>query len=209
MREYFAQILISEIERFMSLENKKVLDVGGANGEFCKILNKKRNCNVTNLDPYPDNCILSKTIIGFADNMPFNDNEFDLVICRGVLEHIPIGKQQQSINEMYRVTKGICYIVIPPWYNPHAGHQFKPFHIFPFRLAKYLSQLICRRKLSENSFEDGNLYKITFKKILKMISLSNFKIITTKDTHFRLHFLTKIPVIREILVPSVAFILTK
>lgn len=143
MREYFAQILIMEIEKFTPIWNKKILDVGGARGEFCKVISEKRKCDAINLDPYPGKYIWPKTIIGFADNMPFDDNEFDLVICRGVLEHIPKEKQQQSVNEMYRVTKigGICYIMIPPWYNPHAGHHLKPFHIFPFKLAKYLRQL--------------------------------------------------------------------
>jgi ubiquinone/menaquinone biosynthesis C-methylase UbiE len=211
MREYFAQILIMEVEEFMSLENKKVLDIGGARGEFCKVIARKRKCDAINLDPYPGKYVWYKTKIGFADNIPFDDNEFDLVICRGVLEHIPIEKQQQSVNEMYRVTKigGICYIMIPPWYNPHAGHTLKPFHIFSFKLAKFLRQLIFRNKINATSFEEAGLYPITFSRMLKMVSTSGFKVVTTKDTHFRLHFLTKIPVIREIAVPAVSFILVK
>lgn len=210
MREYFTQILIMEIEEFMPLWNKKVLDVGGARGEFCKVISEQRKCDAVNLDPY-----LYKgeyawpTKIGFADDMPFDDGEFDLVICRGVLEHIPTGKQQQSVNEMYRVTKtgGICYIMIPPWYNPHAGHHLKPFHILPFKLARCLRRLIFRNKLKANSLEEAHLYSITFKRMLKMISTSGFEVLATRDTHFRLHFLTKIPVIREIAVPSAVFIL--
>ena len=115
------------------------------------------------------------------------------------------------MNEMYRVTKtgGICYIMIPPWYNPHAGHSLKPFHIFPFKLAKFLRQLFFRNKINGNSFEEAGLYPITFKRMLKMISTSGFNVVATKDTHFRLHFLTRIPVIREIAVPSAVFILAK
>ena len=211
MREYFAQILIMEIEEFLSVWNKKVLDVGGAKGEFCKVLSEQRKCDAINVDPSPGKYIWPKTKIAFADNIPFDDNEFDIVICRGVLEHIQTEKQQQSLSEMYRVSKtgGICYIVIPPWYNPHAGHSLKPFHIFPFKLAKFLRQLIFRTKIYINSFEEGGLYPITFSRMLKMISTSGFKLIATKDTHFRLHFLTKIPIIREIAVPAVAFILVK
>lgn len=211
MREYLAQVLITEIEEFKPLWDKKILDVGGARGEFCRILNKERNCDIINLEPYPEKPLIWKTKIGFADNIPFNDNEFDVVTCREVLEHIPKEKQQQSVNELYRVTKkgGVCYIAIPPWYNPYAGHNLKPFHIFPFKLAKWLRQLFFRNKINTNSFEEENLYPITFKKMLKMISLTDFKIITIKDTHFRLHFLTKIPLIREIIVPTIAFILIK
>ena len=217
MGEYLAEILITEIEEFAvnsnftPLWNKNVLDVGGARGEFCRVISERRKCNSINLDPYLGKYIWPKTIIGIADSMPFKDNTFDLVICRGVLEHIPTEKQHLSVNEIYRVTKtgGICYILIPPWYNPHAGHGLKPFHILPFGLAKYLRQLIFRKKINENSFEEVGLYTITFKRMLKMISTSGFEVRVTKDTHFRLHFLTRIPVIREIAVPSVAFILTK
>jgi len=211
MREYFADVLISEIEEFMSLKDKKMLDVGGAKGEFCRILNKKRNCSAVNLDPEPQDFIWDNTIKGFADNMPFPENEFDIVVSRGVIEHIPLEKQQDSVNEMYRVLKpgGICYIMIPPWYNPHAGHGLKPFHYFPFKTAKFLRELFFRKKVKENSFEEKTLYPVTFRKMQRMILSSGFNIIATRDTHFRMHFLTRIPVLREILIPSAVFILTK
>jgi len=211
MSEYFSQILIMEIEEFVPLWNKKVLDVGGGRGVFCKVISEKRKCDAINLDPYPGEYIWPKTTVGFADNLPFAENEFDFVICRGVLEHIPPEKQQQSVNELYRTTKkgGVCYILIPPWYNPHAGHDLKPFHIFPFKVAKFLRQLIFRDKINVNSFEEMRLYPITFKRMSNMISTSGFRVLATKDTHFRLHFLTKIPIIREIAVPAIAFILRK
>ena len=222
MREYFADILILELEEFIPIRNKKVLDVGGAQGQFCKVLSEKRQCDAINLDPEPgrylwpkpkniEEYIWPKTKVAFADSMPFSDNEFDLGICRGVLEHIPTEKQQQSVNEMYRVTKpgGIFYIVIPPWYNPHAGHVLKPFHILPFNYAKYLRQLVFGNKINASSLQDMEIYPITYRRMLKLISESGFDVLSTKDTHFRLHFLTKIPVIREIAVPAIAFIVKK
>lgn len=114
MSEYFAQRLIMEIEEHKPLTNQRVLDVGGAEGEFCRVLSEQRHCQAINLDPYPaferstgdsKSWVWPDTKIGFADNMPFENDSFDVVICRGVLEHIPSDKQQQSINEMYRVMK--------------------------------------------------------------------------------------------------------
>ena len=112
---------------------------------------------------------------------------------------------------MHRVTKcgGICYIMIPPWYNPHAGHGLKPFHMFGFETAKRLRKLFFRQTISVNSFKEAGLYPITFKRMREMILKSGFKILDTKDTHLRLHFLTKIPLLREVLVSSVSFILKK
>ena len=211
MGEYFAEILINEIEEFMPLRGKRVLDVGGATGVFCRVINEKRQCDAVNLDPHPGECVWPQTTVGFADDIPFGDNEFDVLVCRGVLEHVPTGKQQQSLNEMHRVTKigGICYILISPWYNPHAGHQLKPFHTLPFKLAKRLRQLIFRDRIEADSLPQLSLYPITFRAMRKMIAASHFRMLATRDTHLRLHFLTKIPLIREIAVPAVAFVLTK
>lgn len=211
MREYFAEVLIDDVEEFMLLQDKRVLDVGGANGEYCMILNQKRNCDAINLDPNPQNPIWPNTTIGFSDRIPFVDESFDLVICRGVLEHVPTDRLSASLMEMYRVTKkgGFCYIVIPPWFNPHAGHGLKPFHVFGFRATKYLYKFLAHKHIAGNSFEDHNLYKVTFAQMAGLLRATPYKLLATQDTHFRIHFLTKIPLVREILVPAVAFILKK
>lgn len=178
MREYFAQVFMMEIEEFMPLEGKKILDVGGARGEFCRVISEKRNCDAVNLDPspyeygqYSGDFIWQNTIAGFSDDIPFNDNEFDLVICRGVFEHIPSEKQQKSINEMHRVTKsgGFCYITIPPWYNPWAGHGLKPFHYLPFKAAKRLAEAAYGKKIEAESWEEKRLFPVTFRRMRKMI----------------------------------------
>ena len=211
MREYLADIFLNDIEKFIKLKNKKLLDVGGANGEFCKFLFKERRCDAINLEPFPKKVIWKKTLKGFADDMPFKNNSFDIILFRGVLEHIPPNKQQLSLNEIYRVMKknGIGYFVIPPWYNPHAGHGYKPFHIFPYKIAKFLRELFFREKIPFKSYEEYFMFKITFRKMKNMIKKSGFEIVDTLDTHFRLHFMTKIPILREILVPAVAFIVRK
>ncbi len=50
-REYLADVLILELEEFIDLKGKKVLDIGGERGEFCKILKDQRNCTAINLEP--------------------------------------------------------------------------------------------------------------------------------------------------------------
>jgi len=211
MREYFAKVLISDAEKHLLLSNKRVLDVGGARGEFCSVLSKERDCDAINLDPVAGKDIWQKSIRGYADSIPFSDNEFDLVICRGVLEHIRPEKQQNSINDMFRVTKrgGFCYIMIPPWYNPHAGHSFRPFHILGFATAKRLKKIFYNWETEADSFAQMNIFPITFNRILKMIKVSGFKVVETTDVHFRIHLLTKIPVIREVAVASAGFMLQK
>jgi ubiquinone/menaquinone biosynthesis C-methylase UbiE len=217
MREYFASILIAEIEEYMPLENKKVVDVGGARGEICQVLEEARECHAINLEPFPDRfkcdgpVMYEKTEVALAEDMPFEDDSFDLVICRGTLEHIPKDKQPLAMKEMFRVLKkgGICYLMIPPKYTPHAGHHVRPFHYFPFKVAKALRQFFFRNKVEANSYEEEGLFLLTFGQTKKLIRQTGFKLLDTKDTHLRLHFLTKLPVLREIAVPAVAFMLTK
>lgn len=211
MIEYFAYILISEVEEFMTLNNKKVLDVEGSRLESCQILNRERTCNAINLDPNLEKLIWKKTIIERVEKIPFKNNEFDLVINRGVIEHIPTEKHQLCINEMYRVAKknGFCYLLVPMWYNFNTEHQLARFHLLPFKIAKFLRELFLKNKIKGNSLAEEDLFLATYNKKSRMISLSKFKIIATKDTHFRLHFITKIPYLRNVLVPDVAFILQK
>ena len=64
-------------------------------------------------------------------------------------------------------------------------------------------------KFEENSLEEAMLFKITYRKMYKMIKNAGFKLINTKDTHFRLHFLTKVPIFREFTIPAIAFIVKK
>ena len=66
-----------------------------------------------------------------------------------------------------------------------------------------------KMKFEENSLEEAMLFKITYRKMYKMIKNAGFKLINTKDTHFRLHFLTKVPIFREFTIPAIAFIVKK
>lgn len=211
MREYFASVLIDEVESFMPLAGKQVLDVGGAQGEFCRVLSDERGCHAVNLDPAPHGSSWPDTLVGCADEMPFAAGRFDLVICRGVLEHVPTLRQQRSVDEMYRVTKpgGLCYVMIPPWFNPHAGHQLKPFHVLPFRAAKRFRQWVFRTPIEAASLEELGLYPITVRRMLRLIRASGFRCLAVRDTHLRLHLLARLPVLRELLVPAVSFVLTK
>jgi len=221
MREHYAHVTIGDIRPFFSIRPTRVLEVGGANGATCKAFNEEFGAEVVNLEPQAKMFQVAQalkwddTICGVAQALPFSSNSFDLVICRSVLEHIPSKYQQNSVNEMYRVTKegGLCYVAVPPWYNPFAGHEFRPFHLFPFKLAKrfamFFHPTFPQASRAALSYQECSLYPITFKKISRMISVSGFRVLARKDMHFRMHFLTKIPIIREIAVPNVALILQK
>lgn len=211
-REYLAEVLIEELEEFVDLKNKKVLDVGGERGEFAKILAEKRNCQAVNLEPFKHpQGFVHKTILARAEKLPFKNGEFDIVLFRGVIQHIPTNKKSKSLSEMSRVLKrdGTAYLMIPPWYSPLSGQNIKPFQYFPFKIARHLRNSVFGSNIQANSLTELGLWPMTFRYTEKLIKQANFKIIKTTDILGRVHFLTKIPLLREVLVNSTGFILKK
>lgn len=210
-RFYFAHVTYFDIMSLLKKQSNSLLDIGGAKGEFCKVLKETYNINCINLDPRKHKVFFSPTVIAVGQNLPFKDNEFDIILCRGLLEHIPPEIRERILNEIYRVLRndGICRIVIPPWFNPHAGHQIRPFHILPFRLAVYLTTHIKRLNVMGKSLKDLGLYPITFYQMSKLIKKHGFKLISYHDVLLRNHFLTRIPFLREFVIPSVAFNISK
>lgn len=209
-REYLAEVLIEEMEEFVDLKNKKVLDVGGERGEFCKILSEKRNCQATNLEPKKIDFV-HKTVIGSADKLPFKDSTFDLVLLRGVLQHIPTDKKLKSLLEAERVLKpgGIFYLMIPPWYAPLSGQNIKPFQYLPFKIARHLRNAVFGAKIKENSLAELGIWPMTFSSTFYYLMRTNFQILKTTEILGRVHFLTKVPFLRDVLVNSAGFILQK
>ena len=109
-----------QIEDLIQHNVKSILDVGCGRGEFLEYLANKGFKNLAGVD-------LSETAIahlneilpeceakiGAGEKLPFDDNQFDLITCLGVLEHfldIPGG-----LNEMNRVcsANGQVIIMVP------------------------------------------------------------------------------------------------
>jgi ubiquinone/menaquinone biosynthesis C-methylase UbiE len=85
MREYYAQVVLGEVRDLLSIDNKRVLDVGGADGTFCKVFHNELGGEAINLDFHATcaNLRWRDSVRGSAHKLPFNDNMFDLVLCRG------------------------------------------------------------------------------------------------------------------------------
>jgi len=210
-REFLAEVFIDELENFIDLRGKKFLDIGGERGEFCKILTEKKQCQAINLEPHPPaGGFVHKTVLGKADKLPFKDRVFDIVLLRGVLQHIPTEQKLKSLGEMRRVLKngGIAYIMIPPWWSPLSGQNLKPFQYFGFLLAKHFSNTIMGRKITAKNLAELGIWPMTVRSTSRYIKKAGFKILKTTDILGRINFFTKIPIIRELL-PSFGFILRK
>ncbi|WP_282786906.1 class I SAM-dependent methyltransferase [Flavobacterium croceum] len=90
--------LKNETDFFTSNTKKKVLHFAPEQ-EFYKRFKKQNNIDYVTTD------LLSPLADVKADicNLPFQDNEFDIIFCNHVLEHIP--NDTKAMQELYRVMK--------------------------------------------------------------------------------------------------------
>lgn len=92
----------------------KVLDIGCGEGKIWQLL---PNLDVTGLDILPKNLDKAKKYLkpvkGRAENLPFQDNVFDLVVASEILEHLFL--PEKALREIKRVLKpgGKAIITFP------------------------------------------------------------------------------------------------
>lgn len=114
-------------------ENSKVLEIGCTNGFSSLEINKLTNCNVVGID-INQNSIknaneriikngLNPSKISFeqgnAENLRFENDEFDLIICGNAMSFV--SNKSKAVEELKRVLKPNGFIsIVPIWYivNP-------------------------------------------------------------------------------------------
>jgi len=99
--------------KFEQYKNKKVLEIGvGVGTDHLELA--KAGAILTGIDITPKSIELTKKnlelhgyksnlLVADAENLPFEDNSFDVVYSFGVLHHVP--DTQKAIHEVYRVLK--------------------------------------------------------------------------------------------------------
>lgn len=71
-----------------------------------------------------------------AEGLPFADDEFDLVYCSSVIEHVPRARRTAFAAELRRVGRG-WFVQTPAWSFPIEPHALLPFaHWLPAHLRR-------------------------------------------------------------------------
>jgi len=151
-------------------KNSKILEIGCNIGSLLDLLLKSGYTQITGIDiateaikygknKYPK---LKNNLLTYKGNiLPFEDNEFDVVLSFDLLEHMP--NVDIHLNEVNRVlkTNGIYLFQTPnkiinvPW-TVLVTNSFTEWKIYHCSLQTYWSLQNC---LSDNSFGDISIQK--------------------------------------------------
>ncbi|MDQ3852773.1 MAG: class I SAM-dependent methyltransferase [Thermoproteota archaeon] len=120
------------------------LDVGAGQGKIALKLSEKTGISFIGLEPHlPMNRTITGylTIMkGFANQIPFDNETFDVVTLVSVYEHLLPAERLASLKEINRVLKdkGIVAGQIPNMYFPIELHSKLPFQTYlPKPLAEW------------------------------------------------------------------------
>jgi len=126
------------------------LIIGKGDGLIAEYL-KLKNIKIITLD-IDEN--IKPDIVASVIKMPFNDNEFDAVLCAQVLEHLPYEDFGKATLEIKRVAKKGAVISLP-----HFGPAIRIFLKIPFlpelKLSIKLPYPIKHRFKGEHYWEIG------------------------------------------------------
>ena len=108
-------------DQFVQWEGKQVLDLGCA-GVFMAEALDDRGANVTGIDPASQAIDAAKAHaanrsirydVGVGEALPYEDNEFDAVVCVDVLEHVQdLSKVTQEVSRVLKPGGLFCFDTI-------------------------------------------------------------------------------------------------
>ena len=97
-----------QLKYIYELHPESLLEIGGGIGILKKLIPKE--IKYLDIDISKE---LGPRIIGSVENLPFNDNEFEMIGCFQVLEHLPFEKFPTLLDELKRVSSKYVFISLP------------------------------------------------------------------------------------------------
>ena len=159
--------------------NKKTrflgLDVGCGPGALIDRVSKKTKIHFIGLDPKERNKKF-RIIPGIAEDLPFKNNSFNLIMMISVFEHITPNKRIKALKELHRVLKknGLLLVQIPNNRFPIELHSKLPF-------LSYLPRWL--QVKYHNYFYSWKIdyYSVSKSYLLKLAEKTKFKLLKTED----------------------------
>lgn len=145
------QPLQYELDQVKKYFNGKVMNAGCGNRDLTAILKEYGATEVVN---YDIESTIPGAIIGSLVETPFQDNEFDSIICNAVLEHVPL--IDRVMSELARTLKPGGHLVVGVPY-------LQPYHQNPTDFRRYTR---------EGLIELGELHGLTTVEVLPVHTIA-------------------------------------
>lgn len=165
-------------------QNTRILDIGCGHADFLETIYIKTP-NTYGIDPDKNaiekNTIIRNKVVGFADNLPFKDNFFDLVVSAWVLEHLKNPKK--AFKEIYRILKpgGKVIFLTPNVWN----YNVWMIRIVPDRFHDFFTRKLYDRQENDTypkQYKINSIKKID--KTLLPIGFKKFQLILNSDPSY-------------------------
>jgi SAM-dependent methyltransferase len=135
-----AQDAARQVERYTSLANRTVLDIGGGPGHFTAAF-RARGARCYLFEPdlaemHSRGRTPAGAVLANGYQLPVRDGAADVCFSSNVLEHV--ADPAALIAEMVRVTRsgGLIYLSFTNWYSPWGGHEMSPWHYLGAGIAE-------------------------------------------------------------------------
>lgn len=208
-QEFQARAVYRDIDKILKVKPESfVIDFGCGKGGYTKFLATKY-AHVRGVDFYVKQLSSDKHLFESYDLLKYrNYQKADFIFCASVIEHIT--EQSKLIKSIKENLKpgGALYLSFPPFFSIGGGHQLKPFHYFPEKLAIWLGKRNKRIKAGvtgyKNLFGSFGLNKTFIRSIRALLVKNDFQIIKCKTRFFPFNS-ANIPVFGEFLTWHVEF----
>jgi SAM-dependent methyltransferase len=196
--------LADQLERsYGPLRGQRIVDLGCGPGFYTEALRAK-GAEVVPVD----NDLAEMEMVGAAPEgalladagaLPLEDESVDGVFCSNLLEHTPDARA--VIRELERVLRpgGWGYISWTNWYSPWGGHDMTPYQFLGPRLGPRLYERI-HGPPRKNPYGAG-LWPVHVGPTIGFVrSLPSLRVERIEPRYWpRLAFITRIPLLRELL----------
>jgi len=130
-----------------------------------------------------------------------NPAQFDIIITRDVIEHIPNQELFMKRCRDFMKPDGLYFIGFPPWYNPFGGHQqllkhklfskLPYFHIIPRPLYKGLLKMIGESDVQIDGMLEIYDTRITIDRLNRILKSNKYSILKKTDWFVNPNYETK------------------
>ncbi|MFD4137507.1 class I SAM-dependent methyltransferase [Streptomyces sp. NPDC058572] len=119
-----------QVERYVRLKGRVVVDIGGGSGYFTREF-RRRGAQSYLFEPDPAELAAEPaegTVVADGYLLPLADAAADVCFSSNVLEHV--SDPRTFLSEMARVTRpgGLIYVSFTNWLSPWGGHEWAPWH---------------------------------------------------------------------------------